>query len=70
MKFSFSTKDTKAKSFAEVCDEALDYGFNGFEIYDIDSYLATENNGLFNSVGAAGAKRKLINRHLSVSAVC
>ena len=69
MKLSFSTKDIKARGFAEVCNEALDYGFQGFEIYDLKSDVATDINGLFNSVGAAGAKRKLINRRLSVSAL-
>ncbi len=66
MKLSFSTKDTSAAKFTDVCNEALDYGFQGFEIYDIESSAASENDGLFNSVGAAGAKRKLINRHLTV----
>ena len=69
MKLSFSTKDINAVKFADVCNEALEYGFNGFEIYDIESSVARENDGLFNSVGAAGAKRKLINRHLSVPAL-
>ncbi len=69
MKLSFSTKDINAVKFADVCNEALDYGFNGFEIFDIGSSVARENDGLFNSVGAAGAKRKLINRHLSVTAL-
>ncbi len=69
MKLSFSTKDIKAHGFAEVCNEALDYGFQGFEIYDLKSDVATDVNGLFNSVGAAGAKRKLINRRLSVPAL-
>ncbi|MBQ3549354.1 MAG: AMP-binding protein [Clostridia bacterium] len=69
MKLSFSTKDTNSIKFADVCNEALDYGFNGFEIFDINSAVANDTDGLFNSVGAAGAKRKLINRHLSVPAL-
>ena len=69
MKLSFSTKDTNSIRFADVCNEALDYGFNGFEIFDIKSAVAVDTDGLFNSVGAAGAKRKLINRHLSVPAL-
>ena len=69
MKLSFSTKDTKASRFAEVCNIACDYGFQGFEIYDIKSGPAVDSDGPFNSVNAAGAKRKLVNRHLSVSAL-
>ena len=69
MKLSFSTKDTNSIRFADVCNEALDYGFNGFEIFDIKSAVANDPDSLFNSVGAAGAKRKLINRHLSVPAL-
>lgn len=69
MKLSFSTKDTKVSRFAEVCNIACDYGFQGFEIYDIKSGPAVDSDGPFNSVNAAGAKRKLVNRHLSVSAL-
>ena len=69
MKLSFSTKDIKASGFAEVCNIACDYGFQGFEIYDIKSGPAIDSDGPFNPVNAAGAKRKLVNRHLSVSAL-
>ena len=69
MKLSFSTKDTKAISFADVCNTAVDYGFQGFEIFDIDSAAVTANDSPFDAVSAAGAKRKIVNRHLTVSAL-
>ena len=36
MKLSFSTKHVKADSFLELCNIAADYGFSGFEVYDVD----------------------------------
>lgn len=69
MKLSFSTKTTKARSFTEICNIASDYGFAGFEIYDIDSGNITGNDGPFGMASASGAKRKLVNRRIAVSAL-
>ncbi len=68
MKLSFSTKDMNAADFAAVCNTACDYGFGGFEIYDIFNSCAVASDGPLVPAAAAGAKRKLINRHLSVPA--
>ena len=67
MKLSFSTSFVADKSFTAVCDIASDYGFDGFEIYDIDNNAINGNDSIFNSVALSGAKRKLVNRHIAVS---
>ena len=69
MKLSFSTIDAVTADFTGVCNLACDYGFNGFEIYDIDNGPAASADGPFDSVSSASAKRKLVNRRLSVSAL-
>ncbi len=69
MKLSFSTAKVAGGSFTSVCDTALSYGFSGFEIYDIDADNVNGGDSIFNSISAAGAKRKLVNRHISVSAL-
>ncbi len=69
MKLSFSTSFVPNKGFTAVCDMASDYGFDGFEIYDIDSDSINGNDSIFNVVAVAGAKRKLVNRHIAVSAL-
>lgn len=66
MKLSFSTKDIKVSDFAEVCNTACDYGFKGFEIFDIFNGCAVAADGPLVPAATAGAKRKLINRHLTV----
>ena len=69
MKLSFSTADVVKGSFTSICDTALNYGFSGFEIYDIDADNVNGSDSIFNSIAAAGAKRKLVNRHIAVSAL-
>ena len=65
MKFSFKTDMVPNLTFEEVCNTARDYGFSGFEICGIDVSAAV--GGLFDPYSAAGARRKLVNRHISVS---
>ena len=67
MKLSFSTENVAESSFTAICDTACSYGFNGFEIYDIDSDNVNDNDSIFNDIASAGAKRKLVNRHIAVS---
>ena len=69
MKFSFSTKNVKRSSFAEVCNVAKEYGFSAFEIYDAFEEKSSHADSIFSSATKAGSKRKLINRHISVSAL-
>ncbi len=69
MKLSFSTVNVDESSFTAICDTACSYGFDGFEIYDIDADNINGNDSVFNLVAAAGAKRKLVNRHIAISAL-
>ena len=64
MKFSFKTDMVPDLTFEQVCNTARDYGFSGFEICGIDVSAAV--GGLFDPYSAAGARRKLVNRHISV----
>lgn len=68
MKLSFSTKHVKTDTFLELAQTALDYGFDAVELYDLDEVKKAHADGLFGAK-RADAKRKLINRHLSVSAL-
>ena len=69
MKIVFSTKNVSRASFLDTCRLAYDYGFEGFEIYD----ALKERSGHYDSIlrrdRVADAKRKLVNRGLSVSAL-
>ena len=69
MKLSFSTANVKTASFLELCDTAMGYGFNSIELYDLDDAKNTFKDGLFSSLSRADAKRKLVNRHIEVSAL-
>ena len=69
MKIVFSTKNVSRASFLDTCRFAYDYGFEGFEIYD----AVKERSGHYDSIlrrdRIADAKRKLVNRNLTVSAL-
>jgi len=69
MKLAFSTKQVSAESFAALCDLTERYGFRGFEIYDPDAERAVHADSLLHSLSAAGARRKLFNRSLSIPAL-
>ncbi len=69
MKLVFSTKNVKSSSFIELCNIAKDYSFSGFEVFDVDTFKKKNKESVFDTNSSAGAKRKLINRHISVSAV-
>ncbi|MBR2871742.1 MAG: AMP-binding protein [Clostridia bacterium] len=69
MKFSFSTKNVKRSTFIEVCNVAKEYGFSAFEVYDAFKEKTAHADSIFSSATKAGSKRKLINRHISVSAL-
>ena len=66
MKFALSTKNVATASFLELCNKTLDYGFSGFEIYDINAEAAQHSDSIFKSLDAATAKRKLINRWMRI----
>lgn len=69
MKIVFSTKNVNRPSFLELCRYAYDYGFSGFEIYDAMEERARHYDSILRRDRIADAKRKLINRSLSVSAL-
>ena len=48
---------------------AYDYGFAGFEIYDAIKERGQHHDSILRRDRVADAKRKLINRNLSVSAL-
>ncbi|MBQ2707974.1 MAG: AMP-binding protein, partial [Clostridia bacterium] len=69
MKLVFSTKNVNRASFLELCRYAYDYGFSGFEIYDALRERKQHADSILRSDRAADARRKLLNRQLSVWAL-
>ena len=69
MKIVFSTKHVNRASFLDICRYAYDYGFTGFEIYDAVKERTAHSDSVLRREKVADAKRKLINRGLSVSAL-
>ena len=69
MKIVFSTKNVSRASFLDTCRYAYDYGFEGFEIYDAIKERASHYDSILRRDRIADAKRKLVNRGLSVSAL-
>ena len=69
MKIVFSTKNVSRASFLDTCRYAYDYGFEGFEIYDAVNERSSHYDSILRRDRTADAKRKLVNRNLSVSAL-
>ena len=69
MKIVFSTKNVSRASFLDTCRYAFDYGFEGFEIYDAIKERSSHHDSILRRERIADAKRKLVNRSLSVSAL-
>ena len=69
MKIVFSTKNVSRASFLDMCRYAFDYGFEGFEIYDAIKERSSHYDSILRRERIADAKRKLVNRNLSVSAL-
>lgn len=69
MKLAFSTENVKRHSFLDECRFAYDYGYSGFEIFDIDEERKRHADSIFRSGKLSDAKRKLRNRSLEISAV-
>ncbi len=69
MKIAFSTKNVSRSTFLDTCRYAFDYGFEGFEIYDAIKERNSHHDSILRRDRIADAKRKLINRNLSVSAI-
>ena len=69
MKLSFSTRHVAADSFVALCDKTAQYGFQGFEVYDAAREKKAHADSIFHSYLTPGAKRKLVNRHISLCAL-
>lgn len=69
MKYVFSTKNVQSSSFIEFCNIAQDYHYAGFEVFDVANEKKEHGDSIFKSSQSAGARRKLVNRHIQVSAV-
>ena len=69
MKIVFSTKNVNRPSFLDICRYAYDYGFEGFEIYDAIKERASHHDSILRRDRVADAKRKLVNRGLTVAAL-
>ena len=69
MKIVFSTKNVHRASFLDTCRYAFDYGFEGFEIFDAIKERGSHHDSILRRDRVADAKRKLVNRNLSVSAL-
>ncbi len=70
MKFSFSDKYFNSTSFVDLCNIAQNYGFGGIEISDATKEKESHADSIFRSSTTADAKRKLVNRHISIPVVC
>ena len=69
MKFAFQDTCAKCDSFRQLCNFASSYGFSGIEVTDALSSKEAHADSIFRSAESAGAKRKLINRHIGISAL-
>jgi len=69
MKIVFSTKNVSRASFFDTCCFAEAYGFEGFEIYDAVKERSVHYDSILRQDRVADAKRKLVNRNLSVAAL-
>lgn len=69
MKPTFSTRYIKTGSFLELCNTASEYGFGAVEIYDARGERHAHSDSVLKSGEAAAGRRKLINRHIEISAL-
>ncbi|MBQ3219556.1 MAG: AMP-binding protein, partial [Clostridia bacterium] len=66
MKLSFSDKYVNVASFTELCNFAKSYGFDGIEISDACAEKSSHTDSIFRSSITVDAKRKLVNRHITI----
>ena len=69
MKLAFSNKYVNASSFLELCNFAQNYGFDGIEIDDVEKEVLAHSDSIFRASVTADAKRKLVNRHISIPVI-
>lgn len=66
MKLAFSTRYVQAPTFFSLCNMAAEYGYDGIELYGAEAMALPD--GLYGT-DAAGARRKLRNRRITVAAL-
>ena len=66
MKLSFSTKGWHNNSFDEFCDIAVDLGFGGIELHNVNNRLFTDKDGAFHDYTAAATARHLYEKKLQI----
>ena len=69
MKLTFSTENVRRSSFLETCQFAYDYGYAGFEVFDVGEERRAHGDSIFRSGNLSDARRKLRNRNLQISAL-
>ncbi len=69
MKLSFSTKGWKNTTWQEFVSEAVEAGFSGIEIHDINAPEFSEKTGPANMEMAAATVRNLIENKLSIPCI-
>ncbi len=69
MKISFSSRYAQSRSFLELCEKCDRYHYAGFEIFDAPAEKKAHHDSIFHSAVTASSRRKLVNRHIAISAV-
>ncbi len=69
MKLSFSTKGWHDSSFDEFCDIAVESGFGGVELHNVNNRLFTDKDGAFHDYKAAATSRRLYERKLQIPCI-
>ena len=69
MKLSFSTKGWHNSSFDEFCDIAVDQGFGGIELHNVNNRLFTDKDGACHDYTAAATARRLYEKKLQIPGI-
>ena len=69
MNFSFSDKFVNTASFVSLCNFTQEYGFNGVEISNVEEEISKHTDSIFRPSATVDAKRKLVNRHISIPVI-
>ena len=69
MKLSFSTRGWHDNTFEEFCDIAVELGFGGIELHNINNRLFTDRDGAFHDYAAAATLRRLYEKKLQLPCI-
>jgi sugar phosphate isomerase/epimerase len=69
MKLAFCDKIVNESSFLSLCNAVQYYGYDGIEIFDAKAEKAAHVDSIFHSSVTADAKRKLVNRHITIPVI-